>query len=74
MLAAPLPLAGICFLISTRGTPPAVPVPGAVWEGQAEDQGLWEAGSPVPPGHWQTLGFCPSSWARVGEKRTEGGD
>lgn len=73
MLAAPLPLAGICFLISTRGTPPAVPVPRAVWEGQAEDQGLGESGSPVLPGHWQTLGFCPSSWAWVGRKEDRRG-
>lgn len=73
MLAAPLPLAGICFLISTRGTPPAVPVPGAVWEGQAEDQGLGEAGSPVPPRALADLGVLPQLLGSGGEKRGQKG-
>lgn len=63
-----------CFLISTRGASPAIPVPGAVWEGQAKHQGPWVAGSPVLRLALADLGFCPGCGAPVGGKRTEEGD
>lgn len=73
LLAAPQSsLVGLCFLISTRGIM-GHPCSQAVWEGQAEHQGPWAAGSPVLRLVLTGLGFCPQHQGPGGRKEDRRG-